>query len=110
MHWNFPRVPDNQVEHAVTQRDQFNNDAVGLPETIIREAIQNSLDAAIDESAKVCVSFRWVDKKSGVDPRFFESLFDDQLVHAGASGIDCKNLNFDNPRALVIDGAVGTSV
>jgi hypothetical protein len=103
MKWHFsPQLPD-QVETEITQRDQFNNDDVDISETIVREAIQNSLDAAIDEPCRVKVSFRWLDKASGLDPTFFRSLFDGQLHHAEAAEIDVSNLDFENPKALIIE-------
>ena len=46
MFWHFSPLLADQVETEITQRDQFNNDDVDISETIIREAIQNSLDAA----------------------------------------------------------------
>ncbi len=49
MKWHFsPQLPD-QVETEIIQRDQFNNDEVDMSETIVREAVQNSLDAAVDD-------------------------------------------------------------
>lgn len=103
MTWHFsPQLPD-QVELDVTQRDQFNNDEVDISETIVREAVQNSLDAAIDEPADVMVAFRWVDKNKGLDPDFFKSLFEGQIEHARVAGLDIDALNFEEPRALIIE-------
>ena len=93
MYWHFPRLWPDQVETEITQRDQFNNDAVSISETIVREAIQNSLDAAISDPARVRVSFRWVDKSNGIDPAFFEVLFNGQLEHAEAARIDLTSLD-----------------
>ena len=103
MYWHFPRLWPDQVETEITQRDQFNNDAVSISETIVREAIQNSLDAAISDPARVRVSFRWVDKSNGIDPAFFEVLFNGQLEHAEAARIDLASIDFDNPKALIIE-------
>jgi len=66
MKWFFsPQIP-SQVETEVTQRDRFSNDEVQLSETIVRESIQNSLDAADNEHSQVSVVFRWVDKSQGL--------------------------------------------
>lgn len=108
MKWHFSRQLADQVETEVTQRDQFNNDDVDISETIVREAVQNSLDAAVDETTKVKVIFKWVDKESGLDPSFFQSLFKDQIHHAEAAELEIQDLNFDDPRALVIED-FGTS-
>lgn len=43
--WQFEEMPARFVQQNPTQRDQFNNDEVGLAEALVREAIQNSTDA-----------------------------------------------------------------
>jgi hypothetical protein len=108
MGWHFSPQLADQVETEITQRDQFNNDEVDLAETIVREAVQNSLDAAVDDPLRVRVTFNWVDKNSGLDPVFFQSLFTDQLIHADAAELDLASLDFGNPEALVIED-YGTS-
>ena len=103
MKWYFsPQLP-GQVETEVTQRDQFSNDEVHLSETIVRESIQNSLDAATDDPSRIKVSFRWLDKLDGLDPSFFEKIFDQQLIHAKEAGLDTDSVDFDNPTALIIE-------
>ncbi len=44
-HWEFNRQDPSNVRVEVTQRDQFNNDDVGIAEALVREVIQNSSDA-----------------------------------------------------------------
>jgi hypothetical protein len=112
MQWIFTPTPRSQVEVDVTQRDQFDNDTLQLSQTIIREPIQNSLDASLQNWAKkhgkilhkpdekVKVVFRWVDVPDKV---FFQKLFTDQKSHAKKAGLDVDSLDFDNPRALVIE-------
>lgn len=41
----FRQLPTNEMERPPTQRDQFDNDDVELVDALVREAIQNSLDA-----------------------------------------------------------------
>ena len=103
MKWHFSQQLSDQVENEVTQRDQFNNDDVDISETIVREAVQNSLDAAVDDPCQVKVIFRWVDKESGLDPEFFRSLFNGQKRHAKAAEIEVDSLDFSDPKALVIE-------
>jgi len=103
MKWRFSPQLADQVETEITQRDQFNNDDVNISETIVREAIQNSLDAALDDPCRVKVSFRWINAKHGLCSQFFKSLFDGQKRHAEAADIDTSQLNFDSPMALVIE-------
>jgi hypothetical protein len=43
--WTFAERSQNDVEQEVTEADQFNSEATGLSETLIREAVQNSQDA-----------------------------------------------------------------
>lgn len=108
MKWHFSPQLADQVETEITQRDQFNNDEVDLSETIVREAVQNSLDAAIDEPSKVKVTFRWIDRQDGLDSEFFRSLFDKQIEHAQAADLDIEKIDFSKPRALIIED-FGTS-
>jgi len=103
MKWCFvPQLP-GQVETEVTQRDQFNNDDVDLSDTIVREAVQNSLDAALEDGGRVEVVFRWLSNKDGLDSKFVRSLFDGQLVHAEQSALDVDEVDFKSPTALVIE-------
>lgn len=108
MKWHFSPQRRDQVETEVTQRDQFNNDEVDISETIVREAVQNSLDAAEDDPSRVHVSFKWIKTDTGLDPTFFKSIFEGQREHAIAADIDLDSLDFDNPTALVIED-FGTS-
>ncbi len=57
--WHFIPQPACFVETGVTQRDQFRNDEVDLYETIVRESIQNSLDAT-PAGKSTRVSFKYV--------------------------------------------------
>ena len=43
--WRFRTLGADEVETEPTQRDQFNNDEVGLADALVRESIQNSTDA-----------------------------------------------------------------
>jgi hypothetical protein len=106
MKWRFSPQLQDQVETEITQRDQFNNDEVDLSETIVREAIQNSLDAAIEE--KVRVTFRWMGLEQGLTGDYFRKLLDGQLEHARAAEIDVDSLGFSTPTALCIED-FGTS-
>lgn len=103
MKWNFtPQLP-SQVETEVTQRDQFSNDELQLSQTIVRESIQNSLDAGNDDDSQITVTFRWLDKSNGLSSEFLEKLFDGQINHAEEAGLSVESVDFDDPRALVIE-------
>ena len=103
MKWYFPPQLPGMVETEVTQRDQFSNDDVQLSETIVRESIQNSLDAAIDDPSDIKVSFRWLNKSDGLEPDFFNQIFEEQLKHAKEAGLDIDSVDFENPTALIIE-------
>lgn len=103
MNWFFsPQLP-GQVETEVTQRDQFSNDEVQLSETIVRESIQNSLDAADNDLGGVKVAFRWLNGVNSLEKDFMNSILDEQLVHAREAGLDIDAIDFDNPSALIIE-------
>jgi len=103
MKWFFSPQPSDQVETEVTQRDQFDNDQVDISDTVVREAIQNSLDAAIDDPAAIQVTFRWLGVNDGLSPEFVTELLEGQLKHAREADLDIDSLDFTNPTALVIE-------
>ena len=71
--WFFQVLSPAQVETEITQRDQFSNDNVTLNETIVRETIQNSLDAYEESNKQVKVTFRWLDKANGLKEDYFKA-------------------------------------
>ncbi len=102
MEWHFIPQLACYVESGITQRDQFRNDEVDLYETIVREAVQNSLDAT-PNGEQTRVSFRWTDWEAGLEAPWLENLLSDQLDHAAASGIEIDQISFSRPTALVIE-------
>ncbi|MDZ7685367.1 MAG: hypothetical protein U5O39_10535 [Gammaproteobacteria bacterium] len=88
------------VETEVTQRDQFKNDEIELAEALVRESIQNSLDAAL-AGEQVTVRYRLL--SAGLDAEFQRSLFDGQLDHAVSAGLPLEEIEFERPSALVIE-------
>lgn len=107
MKWHFiPQLPC-YVETGVTQRDQFRNDEVDLYDTIVREAVQNSLDATLN-GKQTKVSFRWVTSDDELDPAYMKNLFETQIEHAQSSGLELDEVDFTYPSALVIED-FGTS-
>lgn len=102
MAWHFPRQRADQVEQDITQRDQFSNDDVALSETIIRESVQNSLDAAADDSV-VRVAYRLLTVNDGLDVDFIRQITAEQIPHAISAGLDLEDVNFNSPSVLVIE-------
>lgn len=103
MKWQFSEYPIDMVEMEVTQRDQFRNDEVDLADTLIRETVQNSLDARIGGSQTVTVRFGFLNGPDGLDPVFIKSLFEGQLDHAKAADVSVDSIDFDHPFAIVIE-------
>lgn len=108
MKWIFQPSPAGQVESDVTQRDQFSNDAVTLTETIVRESVQNSLDAADNDCERVQVTFRRIDESHGLTESWVRRLIGEQKAHATAAGLAADEVDFGEPEALVIED-FGTS-
>lgn len=103
MTWHFYRQPASMVEQDITQRDQFSNDDVTLSETIIRESVQNSLDAAFPEGEAVTVTYRWLTASDGLSAPFMREITADQRPHAESAGLDLSEVDFTQPTALVIE-------
>jgi len=103
MYWHFQRQPAGQVEQEITQRDQFSNDDVDLSETIIRESIQNSLDAAVHPETTVRVTYRFLGSENELSADFLKSLVADQLPHARAAELELSDFDPGEPSALVIE-------
>ncbi len=103
MKWYFPVQLPGEVDNEVTQRDQFSNDEVDLSQTIVREAIQNSLDAVNEDSPYVKVLFRWVDLSSNSRNLYLKKLLDEQLKHADAANLNLDEVDFDSASALLIE-------
>ena len=102
MHWLFRKMAPAEVEKGITQRDQFRSDELGLAAALVREAVQNSLDAGLPKSrVRVQFSFPDLSGKRRVD--FLKRLFDGQLEHAEAAGVDISDIDFSAPQALVIE-------
>lgn len=103
MEWFFPEKQPAQTEQEVTQRDQFKDDDLALSEAIVREAIQNSMDAASNPGDKVTVRFAHLNSDSEIDSAFLQSILSSQLEHAEASGIDTSEIDFSHPDVLIIE-------
>lgn len=108
MKWQFEEFPKSLVETEVTQRDQFRNDDVDLADTLVRETVQNSLDARAGKGQSgqeaVKVRFAFLDGDRAPDLEYIEELFDQEYRdHAEAAGIELGSIDFGHPRAIVIE-------
>lgn len=99
--WEFNKADPSSVRLGVTQRDQFNNDDVGLTEALVREVIQNSSDAGLGHSpVKVCFKIKTLseDEKGKLQAKF-TSL----VPHLSACGYGFPTALNEEVRVLVIE-------
>ena len=87
--WEFNVQNPSDVRVEMTQREQFNNDDVDLTEALVREAIQNSLDAKIDNH-RVCVHFS-VKTLSETETSYLRENISTLKPHLDACGIKISN-------------------
>lgn len=99
--WQFDDVKKSQVDQDPTQRDQFNNDEVGLAEALVREVIQNSTDAAAsDEAVKVVFAARTLDASA---TQALCQTFETLRPHLSECGVSLAPLAASSARVLVIE-------
>ncbi|MBP3127362.1 hypothetical protein [Thalassospira sp. ER-Se-21-Dark] len=99
--WEFNEADPSSVRVGVTQRDQFNNDDVGLTEALVREVIQNSSDAGVGETpVKVCFQLKNLDS---VEKNELLSKFESLEPHLLACGLKLPRGSMDDVRVLVIE-------
>lgn len=102
MQLSFRRLGDGEMDRPPTQRDQFNNDDVEMVEALVREALQNSLDAAAEESVRVRFSLHRPDDAGRV--ALLAELDLEQLrKRLRACAIDPDSIAFADPELLVIE-------
>ena len=99
--WEFDEIPPNYVQQDPTQRDQFNNEDVGLAEALVREVIQNSTDASTGVGpVKVTFCVRALDAATSAKIR-------DYLLglqrHLDACGIATGSLTGSSANILVVE-------
>lgn len=100
-HWEFNKANPSSVRIGVTQRDQFNNDDVGLAEALVREVIQNSSDAGSEDASPVKVSFHLKTLNRG-ESALLEDRFQDLVPHLSSCGLKMPGAEH-SPRVLVIE-------
>ncbi|MCY4243242.1 MAG: hypothetical protein OXD36_16055 [Rhodobacter sp.] len=100
-HWEFNEANPSDVRIGVTQRDQFNNDDVGLAEALVRETIQNSSDAG-SGAAAVKVSFR-LKTLNGFEAGLLAGQFHGLLPHLNACGLGLPDSEPGQTRILVVE-------
>jgi len=99
----FRKLGKGEMDRPPTQRDQFNNDDVELVDALVRESLQNSLDAR-DANGIVRVHFRLHD----ASPTHFEALarfldLENLRIHLRATKMLPDDVDLEQCRLLVIE-------
>lgn len=89
----FRALPANEMERPPTQRDQFDNDDVELVDALVRESIQNSLDAndrAHAGRVRVCFNIKHFNREEQVQVLSLirAEQLNEHLALAGLSPLD----------------------
>ena len=99
----FRELAGNEMERPPTQRDQFNNDDVDLVDALVRESVQNSLDAK-EGTQPVRVSFK-IDILKGDSVQSAESLLQVEKLsrHLNFSGLNFESFGKDGLKYLTVE-------
>src|SRR5262245_31750408 len=98
--WAFEVLSPALVAQGLTQRDQFNNDEVGLAEALVREVIQNSTDATSGGPVKVRFALREFGAR---DAATLRGVFEGLRPHLSACHVDMEALDTASARLLIIE-------
>lgn len=99
----FRRQHGGEMDRPPTQRDQFNNDDVELVDALVREALQNSLDARSGTDL-VKVWFSLHDPSDAEAAAFVRHLDLPRLRdHLQLCNMAPDGLDYEKPRLLVIE-------
>lgn len=99
---SFRRLSDGEMDRPPTQRDQFNNDDVELVDALVRESLQNSLDAAAEETVRVRFSLHRPDD-AGRETLLSQLDLEQLRKRLRACAIDSDSVAFADPKLLVIE-------
>lgn len=102
MQLSFRRLGDGEMDRPPTQRDQFNNDDVELVDALVRESLQNSLDASDAETVRVRFSLHTPDD-AGREALVRHLDLPQLRDRLAACGTDPGVIAFHEPKLLVIE-------
>lgn len=103
MQLRFQEIRPGDVEQELTQKDQFDTDKVPLTATLVREALQNVMDARapdFDQALRVRVAFH---DSTVADQEFWREVFTGLDRHLEASDVAVGDYRLDSPRFLLIE-------
>jgi hypothetical protein len=103
MQLHFQEIRPGDVEQELTQKDQFDTDKVPLTATLVREALQNVMDArapGYDQALRVRIAFH---DSTTADRKFWDEVFTGFGRHLEASGVSFDRAKLNAPRFLLIE-------
>ncbi|MFT8366893.1 MAG: hypothetical protein ABF623_13715 [Gluconobacter cerinus] len=103
MRLHFQKIRPGDVEQELTQKDQFDTDKVPLIATLVREALQNVMDAKVpdsDQELRVRIAFH---HSTPADRDFWQEIFKDFEGHLKASNVPIGEYKLDRPNFLLIE-------
>jgi hypothetical protein len=100
--WNFEELGPNEEEQGISEWDQFDKEELGIDMTLLREAIQNSLDAR-DPTAKGAIKVRlqWLRRDELPEAAWLDELLTPLGPHLEAAGRSPSTT--DHAAALVVE-------
>jgi hypothetical protein len=101
--WVFNERHDFGVETDPTEGEFFVNNDIDRSSALVREAIQNSLDARREDVGKVEVRLHLHEGALFLDGARTQGYVEDLLPHLTACGLDVDSTIFNNPRFLVVE-------
>jgi len=93
--WVFNTRHDFGVETDPTQGEFFVNNEIDRNSALVRETIQNSLDARREDAQRVEVRFTFFEGPLFVRPALMEEYLSGFVRHLTASGVDPQEIDFN---------------
>lgn len=103
MRLSFQEIRPGDVEQELTQRDQFDTDKVPLTATLMREALQNVMDARAPGYVGPLRVRIGTHEAPESDEPFWTGLFSGLAERLTASEVPVAGLNFSRPNFLTIE-------
>ena len=101
--WVFNTRHDFGVETDPTQGEFFVNNEIDRSSAIVRETIQNSLDARRDDAQAVEVRFAFHEGSLFLGPALLRDYLAGLVPHLRACGLDLDGIDLNEPRFLVVE-------
>ena len=101
--WVFNTRHDFGVETDPTQGEFFVNNEIDRSSALVRETIQNSLDARRDSTAPVEVRFSFHEGALFLGPTLLRDYLAGLVPHLRACGLDLDDIDLHEPRFLLVE-------